>query len=86
MIALLGSLLVWAFAITPVSAAAASPPVVYAPADSGPSVTAVPLGGGSSGRAPWKVTVSFRCDDQTVDGSLWVLDRGAGGLVRVQAS
>jgi hypothetical protein len=29
----------------------------------------VPLGGGSSGRVPWKLTVSFRCDDQTVDGS-----------------
>jgi PQQ-like domain len=45
------------------------PAVVYVPTGSGPSVTAVPLGGGSGGRAPWKITVSFRCEDQTVDGS-----------------
>jgi uncharacterized lipoprotein NlpE involved in copper resistance len=42
---------------------------VYTPAGSGASVTAVPLGGGSAGRVPWKLTVSFRCDDQIVDGS-----------------
>jgi hypothetical protein len=29
-------------------------------------VSAVPLGGGL---APWKFTVSFRCEGQTVDGS-----------------
>jgi hypothetical protein len=45
------------------------PALVYAPSGSGPRVTAVPLGGGSNGRAPWKLTVSFRCEDQTVDGS-----------------
>ena len=107
------------------------PSVVYTPTGSGPRVTAVPLGAGSGGRGPWKLTVSFRCEGQTVDvvsdgtdvtsappgtwvstkdglvavdgsgapavrlrdvrGALaahgttvWVLDRGAGGLVRVQ--
>jgi hypothetical protein len=42
---------------------------VYTPTGSGPRVTAVPLGSGSGARAPWKLTVSFRCEDQAVDGS-----------------
>jgi outer membrane protein assembly factor BamB len=44
-------------------------PLVYTPAPTGPRVSAVPLGGGAGGRVPWKVTVSFRCQGQTVDGS-----------------
>jgi outer membrane protein assembly factor BamB len=68
MTTLVVGLVVWALAL-PSAAAAPSPPLVYTPAGGGPSVTAVPLGGASAGRAPWKVTVSFRCDDQTVDGS-----------------
>jgi hypothetical protein len=58
-------LLVGALALPPAFAEPA-PPLVYAPVATGPRVSAVPLGGG---RAPWKLTVSFRCEDQTVDGS-----------------
>jgi outer membrane protein assembly factor BamB len=53
----------------PPAVADPGPPLVYAPTGNGPRVTAVPLGGGASGRAPWKLTLSFRCEDQTVDGS-----------------
>ncbi len=57
--------------VTP-SSAEPSPPVVYAPAATGPRVTAVPLGSPIGGRAPWKLAVSFRCDEQPVAGSLTV--------------
>jgi hypothetical protein len=53
----------------PPAVADPGPPLVYAPTGNGPRVTAVPLGGPSSGRSPWKLTLSFRCEDQTVDGS-----------------
>jgi hypothetical protein len=52
--------------------AGTTPPIGYAPAADGPSVTMVPLGAASGGRAPWKLLVSFRCEDQSVTGALAV--------------
>jgi hypothetical protein len=68
MTALAAALVVGALALPPASAEPA-PALVYTPGATGPRLSAVPLGGGSGGRAPWKFTLSFRCDDQTVDGS-----------------
>jgi hypothetical protein len=68
MTALIAGLVVGVFALPP-NFVEPAPALVYTPDASGPRVSAVPLGGGAGGRAPWKFTVSFRCEDQTVDGS-----------------
>ena len=68
MTALVAGLVVGALALPPAIAQPA-PALVYTPGATGPRVSAVPLGGRSGGRVPWKFTVSFRCQDQTVDGS-----------------
>ena len=68
MTALVAGLVVGVFAPEP-SFAEPAPAHVYTPGDGGPRVSAVPLGGGAGGRVPWKFTVAFRCEDQTVDGS-----------------
>ena len=68
MTALVAGLVVGALALPPAFAEPASP-LVYTPGARGPRVSAVSLGDSSGGRVPWKFTVSFRCEDQTVDGS-----------------
>ena len=52
------------------ASAGTTPPIAYVPTADGPRVTMVPLGARTAGRAPWKLQVSFRCEDQTVTGAV----------------